>query len=309
VVTAASDCRDSRSLRAGGDSNQPLAAGELLVVDRPAAGGRGALLVFSPQAKTVRTLVSGGYLHHPNDVAIGSAAEIFVADTEVVPGLPGIVRVSYQQGIWSQSVVSCGGVLAEPVSVATANGLLLAASAANNRLEYIKVNPQTGQQTALFRSGAPASHGQLVGAADGSIFGVAFSNAEPAPSQVVQIDAGGSAATAIAPQELTGAVSIAAGPEGSLFVARRFWMGFSLRYSILLADRAHAKASHVVDLGTDRRVAGIAWIPETNDLWALLADSPFVDPELLRINAETGRWQRVVQGGRLRQPVALKQVP
>jgi serine/threonine protein kinase len=309
VVTAANDCRDSKSLPAGGDSNQPLSAGELLVVDRRADGGRGALLVFSPQSKAVRTLVSGGYLHHPNDVAIGSAAEIFVADTAVVPGLPGIVRVSYQQGIWSQSVVSCGGVLGEPVSVAAANGLLLVAAAADNRMEYIKVNPQTGQQTALFRSGAPASHGQLVGAADGSIFGVAFSNAEPAPSQVAQIDAGGSAATAIAPEQFTGAVSIAAGPEGNLFVARRSWMGFSLRYSILLADRAHGKASHVIDLGADRRIAGIAWSPEANDLWTLLADSPFVDPELLRINAETGRWQRVLQGGRLRQPVALKQVP
>jgi uncharacterized delta-60 repeat protein len=202
VIEAGEQCDDGNVV--GGDCcsascqiEESLAchAGDLLVGDRLALGGHGALFRVDASGKTRTRLASGGSFRGPGQIAIdpsnGTVLVTQFGDDECPPTDPpptpgSILRIDPATGV--QTVLSSDGAILHATGVAvdrTGALLVTTPSGCNLPAALVGVDLMTGAQRVLTQDGLLVSPAQIAIAPDGQIY-VADDN--PNNGQIVRID-------------------------------------------------------------------------------------------------------------------------
>ena len=120
-----------------------LAPGTILVADRSALGGTGALISVDPLTGAQQVVSSGGDFVAPSGVAVEADGNVLVVDTEAFNGLGAMFRVDPATGV--QTTLTKGGLLEKPLAaVAEATGTIVAVSAEGANVA--RIDPKTGLQ-------------------------------------------------------------------------------------------------------------------------------------------------------------------
>lgn len=146
-----------------------FAPGTIVVADRSALGGTGALIAVNPSDGTQRLVSSGGSFANPSGVAVDAGGSILVADSDAFGGAGGVIRVNPENG--AQTPLSQGGLLANPFGVdVEAGGTLVVASGGGARIT--RVDRQSGAQLKVPAGDDLESAVDVAVAPDGSILAV-----------------------------------------------------------------------------------------------------------------------------------------
>jgi hypothetical protein len=182
-------CEETAERLSAGESQVALQPDHLLIADHNAGDGRGALLLFSPKTKALSILATGGYFSDLRDAALGSNGEIYALDGNLARGKGGVIRLVFRSGRWAQKPVSCGGLLAGPVSLAFHDRHLIVAGFDGHRTRFIAIDPATGNQTVLGASREGAQPGKVVAGPGSDLYVGLFSSAEGGPAEIVRLNA------------------------------------------------------------------------------------------------------------------------
>jgi len=143
--------------------------GDILIADESPAGGSGAIIRVDPVTGaqisiSSATFPSGaGFLGNPQDIVIDANGDLLVADFSGPSGFlngigGGVIRIDPTTG--AQTVVSSGGLFGSPRAIAIdASGDILVPINPILDAQFgrpsgvIRVNPQTGAQTAVSSGG------------------------------------------------------------------------------------------------------------------------------------------------------------
>jgi hypothetical protein len=288
---ADSSCPETIEQISEGQFPKPLAHGDILIGNAASGGIPGKLLVFSPIARELSVLAERGYLPDMVDVAYASRTEIYVVDRG--PADPGrIVRLRYQAGQWLQKPVSCGGLLHRPTAVAYHDKRLMLADADDYSTRLIGVDPQTGRQTLLWRSGTFTEPGKIVYSGGGDYFVSLFWPGEGGPAEILRFNANtGKFAVAARYGLLQDPIALTITREGDLVAADRGWVANRGHGGIFRIGRDQAQ--HVVCENPElSRVTAVA-VASDREAWYVTAAAPFAAPGLFALDLITGRSEQI----------------
>ncbi len=309
---ANSSCGEASERISEGTSVTPLMAGDLVIANRGSPDASGNLLAFSPGSLEMSVLAKRGYLNQIVDVAIASRTELYVADRNFA-GSGAIVRLRHEAGRWLQKPVSCGGLLRHPGTLAYAGGRLLLADDDESSAVFIGIDPATGRQTLLGRTGAPGKPGKLVHSVADDFLLSLFWPGEGGPAELVRFNAGTRKLDSAARFGLLGdPVAVALAPNGDLIVADREWVGARGLGSILRIGHGGAGSSQKLICQTPElsRVTAVA-VASERESWFTTAsvpysDSPAARAKLFHLDLASGHASEVtISEGILSAPVAL----
>ena len=146
-----------------------FAPGTILVADRSALGGTGALIAVDPSNGTQRLVSSGGSFVDPSGVAMEASGSILVADSDAFAGAGGLIRVNPDTGV--QTALAQGGLLAHPFALdLEATGTIVVASGSGARVT--RVDLQSGAQSRVAPEDRFEMAVDVAVAPDGSILAV-----------------------------------------------------------------------------------------------------------------------------------------
>jgi sugar lactone lactonase YvrE len=269
--------------------------GTILVADRSALGGTGALIAVNPVDGTQRLISSGGSFANPSGVAVEAGGTILVADSDAFAGAGGLIRVNAENG--AQSVLSQGGLLTSPFAVAIeAGGTIVVASGGGARIT--RVDPQTGSQ-----SGVPPREGlesavDVAVAPNGSILAVVDVERGGA---LVRLDRVSGEPVPLAGAEFQNPVGVAVEPDGIMWVVEdRHGVGPSLvRYDSTTGQRTLLTARELL-----RGPFRVAIEPGGN---FVVSDPDMVDGRgrLVRVDRQTGAQSVLSAGGHFVNPFGI----
>jgi serine/threonine protein kinase len=302
---AGSSCADAAERVSTGDFPSPLRRGDLLIGNRSGAGGPGKLLVFSPGSRELSVLATGGYLSDLVDVAVSSATELYLVDRGVA-GAGGIVRLRYEAGHWLQWPVTCGGLLRRPTAVAYRERQLVVVDADEYSARLIAIDPITGRQTPLSRTGAFTEPGKIVRSPGGFYLGL-FWSGEGGPAEIARFDSRSRRSVTMSKYGLLDdPVALAITPQGELIAANRTWAGNGGSGEVLRVGSGGGQRVIVRNAGLSR-VTSIA-AGSGHQAWYAIAAAPFAPASLYRLDLLTGQTEEIMSGGILTAPNALASV-
>lgn len=272
-----------------------LAAGTILVADRSALGGTGALIAVDPSNGTQRLISSGGDFANPSGVAVEPGGSILVADSDSFGGAGGVIRVNPDNG--AQTVLAQGGLLANPFALdLEAAGTIVVASGGGARVT--RVDLQSGAQSRVAPQDRFEMAVDVAVAPDGSILAV------------VDVESGGSLVrldrVSGEPIPLTGAefhnpTGVAVEPDGLLWVLEdRHGVGPSLvRY-----DSTTGQRTLLSSRGLFRGLFRVVIEPSGN---FVVSDPDMVDGHgrLVRVARQGGTQSVLSEGGHLVHPFGI----
>jgi serine/threonine protein kinase len=314
---AAPSCTESVERVSEGSSPAALRAGDLLIANGRTGGVPGTLLAFSPGSLEMSVLAAGGYLSGMVDVAFASRTEIYVVDRSLA-GAGGIVRLRHDAGRWLQQPVTCGGLLRQPVALAYHDGRLILADADEYSTRLMGVDPDTGRQTLLGRTGAFGETGKIVPSAAGDYYLSLFWPGEGGPAEIDLFDANArKLASAARYGHLEDPVALAITPRGDLIAGDREWAGnggFGDILRIGHGSLGHGGAQKIVCRKPElSRVTAVA-VASEREAWFTTAAVPYSSsppsrPKLFKLDLVTGNTEEVtISEGVLTAPVALVHV-
>ena len=272
-----------------------LAPGTILVADRSALDGTGALIAVDPSDGTQRLISSGGSFANPSGVVVEAGGSILVADSDAFAGAGGLIRVSPGNG--AQAPLSQGGLLANPFAVdLEAGGTIVVASGGGARVT--RVDPQSGAQSRVPPREGFESAVDVAVAPDASILAV------------VDIERGGTLVrldrVSGEPIPLPGAdfhnpVGVALDPDGIMWVVEdRHGVGPSLvRYDSMTGQRTLLTSRELL-----RGPFRVVIEPGGN---FVVSDPDMVDGHgrLIRVDRQTGAQSVLSEGGHFVHPFGI----
>ncbi len=120
-----------------------FAPGTILVADRSASGGTGAVIAINPANGAQQMVSSGGSFANPSGVVVEPGGTLLVLDTDAFGGVGGVIRVNPSNG--AQTALSVGSLLINPFSAdLESDGTIVVASA--NGARVARVDPANGIQ-------------------------------------------------------------------------------------------------------------------------------------------------------------------
>ncbi|HUR23354.1 MAG TPA: hypothetical protein VMZ73_05720 [Acidimicrobiales bacterium] len=272
-----------------------LASGTILVADRSALDGTGALIAVDPSDGTQRLISSGANFANPSGVALEAGGTVLVADSDAFAGAGGLIRIDPGNG--AQSPLSQGGLLANPFAVdVEADGTIVVASGGGARVT--RVDPQSGAQSKVPPSEGLESAVEVVIAPDGSLL------------VVVDVERGG---TLIRLDRLSGEriplpgaefhnpIGVAVDPDGIIWMVEdRHGVGPSLvRYDSTTGQRTLLTSRGLLR-GPFRVVVEVS-----GDF--VVSDPDIVDGHgrLVRVDRQTGAQSVLSEGGHFVHPFGI----
>ena len=210
-----------------------LAPGTILVADRSALGGTGALIAVDPTNGRQRLVSSGGNFANPSGVLVDPGGSILVADSDAFGGAGGVIRIDPANG--AQVPLSQGGLLANPFALdVEAGGTIVVASGGGARVT--RVNTQSGAQSKVPPQEGLESAVDVAVAPDGSILAVV--DVERG-GELVRLDRVSGERVPLPGAEFHNPVGVAVDPDGIMWVVEdRHGVGPSLvRYDSTTGQR------------------------------------------------------------------------
>lgn len=310
-------CPESAERFIEGAPPAPLRPGDLLVANRRSGGSPGKLLVFSPASLEMSVLAVGGYLSDIVDVAVASRTEIYVVDRSL-SGSGGIVRLRYHAGRWLQKPITCGGLQSRPTALAYHHRYLILADVDTYSTRLIRIDPETGRQTLLGRTGAFAEPGKIVASAGGDYYLSLFWPGEGGPAEIVRFNTQTRQFTSAARFGLLeDPVAFAITPRGDLITGDREWVGNGGVGVILRIGRSslgRVGAQEIVCQESElSRVTAVA-VASDREAWYTTAAVPYSSsppcrPKLFKLDLLTGNAAEITISERiLTAPGALVRV-
>ena len=272
-----------------------LAPGTILVADRSALGGTGALIAVNPADGTQRLVSSGGSFANPSGVAVEAGGSILVVDSDAFAGAGGVIRVDPDTG--AQAPLSQGGLLANPFAVdLEAGGTIVVASGGGARVTRVdrlsgaqsKVPPREGLESAVDVAVAP----------DGSILAVVDIERG---GTLVRLDGVSGERIPLPGAEFHNPAGVAVEPDGIMWVVEdRHGVGPSLvRY-----DSTSGQRTLLTSRGLLRGPFRVAIDPGGD---FVVSDPDMVDGQgrLVRVDRQTGAQSVLSQGGHFVHPFGI----
>ena len=189
-----------------------FAPGTILVADRSAAGGTGAVLAVDPASGTQRLVASGGLFANPSAVVVERDGNLLVIDPDAFGGGGGIIGVDPSTG--AQVPLSQGGVVGNPFAAAVdSDGSILLGGLLGGHVA--RVDPSTGVQTKVLHTDSLESVADLAIDRDGSILVVA--NVERG-GELLRIDRATGEISPVPGTDFQNLTGVAVAPDGNYWV-------------------------------------------------------------------------------------------
>ena len=272
-----------------------LVPGTILVADRSAFGGTGALIAVDPAGGAQRVLSSGGHFVNPSDVVVGADGSVLVVDSDAFGGNGGVIRVNPDTG--AQAPLSQGPLAVNPFAGALeAGGTIVLASGLGSRV--VRVDPIDGGQAAVLPGPMFESATDVAVAPDGSILVVV--DVETG-GRLARVDRLSGAEIPLAGANFSNPLGVAVEADGIVwFVEDRHGVGPSLiRYDTTTGQRTRLTERNL--LRGPFRVAieaGGSFV---------ISDPDFVDDQgrLVRVDRATGAQSVLSAGGHFVHPFGV----
>lgn len=276
-----------------------FASGTVLVADRAAAGGTGAIIAVDPSSGAQQVVASGGLFANPSGVLVDADGSLLVIDSDAFGGTGGVVRVNPSTG--AQTKVSEGGLLVNPFNAAIeAAGTIVVVATLGGRV--VRVDPRDGRQTKLPAGDALDSAVDVARDLDGSLLVVA--NVERG-GELLRVDAATGAATSVPGTPFQNLVGIAVGADGVVWVLEdRHGVGPSL----VRFDPVSAQRTLVAARGLLRGPFRVA-LERSTTVVVSVPDIGSGDGQVVRIDRSSGAQSVLAQGAPMVEPFGLAVVP
>ena len=272
-----------------------LAPGTVLVADRSAAGGTGAIIAVDPSTGTQQVVASGGVFANPSGVVIDADGSLLVVDSDAFGGTGGVIRINPSTG--AQATLSEGGLLVNPFNAAIeADGTIVVAATLGARI--VRVDPRDGRQTKVQAGETLDSAVDVVRDLDGSLLVVA--NVERG-GELLRVDRVSGAAAPVPGADFQNLVGIAVGPDGIIWALEdRHGVGSSL----VRFDPVSKQRTLVAARGLLRGPFRVA-LEASGTLVVSVPDIGGGDGQLIRVDRSSGTQTVVAQAAPMVEPFGL----
>ena len=272
-----------------------LPSGTILVADRSAAGGTGALIAVDPATGAQQLVSSGGAFANPSGIAVEADGNIVVVDSDAFGGTGGVIRVTPSTG--AQATICAGGLLVNPFAAAVeADGTIVIAGTNGTRL--VRVDARDGHQTKILPQETLDSAVDVARDLDGSLLVVA--NVERG-GELLRVNRVTGEPAPVPGAEFQNLVGIAVAPDGIIWALEdRHGVGSSLVRFDPVAKQRTLVAARGLLLGPFRVVLEASG--------TIVVSEPDVgrgDGRLIRIDRSSGAQTVLAQGDPMVEPFGL----
>lgn len=272
-----------------------LAPGTILVADRAAVGGSGAIIAVDPSTGTQQVVASGGLFANPSGVVIEADGNLLVVDSDAFGETGGVIRVNPSTG--AQATLSEGGLLVSPFNAAiAADGTIVVVATMGGRI--VQVDARDGRQTKLPAGEALDSAVDVARDVDGTLLVVV--NVERG-GELLRVDRETGAGTSVAGAAFQNLVGIAVGTDGVIWVLEdRHGVGPSL----VRFDPVSTQRTLVAARGLLRGPFRVA-LERSETLVVSVPDVGIGDGQLIRIDRSSGAQSVLAQGPPMVEPFGV----
>ncbi len=170
----------------------------------------------------------------------------------------------------------------------------------------IAIDPITGRQTPLSRTGAFTEPGKIVRFPGGFYLALYWSG-EGGPAEIARFDFRGRRSVTMSKYGLLDdPVALAITPRGELIAANRTWAGNGGSGEVLRVGSGGSQRIICRNAGLSRVTAIAAG--SGHKAWYAIAAAPFAPASLYRLDLLTGQTEEIMSGGILTAPNALASV-